>query len=102
MTTTFTEPAECAGATALIVVLPTTVAEAFVPPKLTVAPVAKLVPVIFTDVPPLTGPDDGETTSGSGAVFGVVVKNSDMFGAVAAAPGKLVRPKPSAIVRSVL
>jgi len=75
VTTTFTEPAECAGATALIVVLPTTVAEAFVPPKLTVAPVAKPVPVIVTDVPPATGPDDGETTSGSGAVFDMNTNN---------------------------
>ena len=72
----------------MMVVLPTTVTEmAAVPPKLTVAPVAKPVPVMVTAVPPVTGPDEGDTVSIVGAVFGVAPKNSDIFGAVAAAPG---------------
>ena len=86
----------------MIVVLPSTVAEAFVPPKVTVAPVAKPEPEIVTAVPPATGPDEGVTVLIFGAVFCVAAKNSDMFGAVAAAPGKLVRPRASAINRNVL
>jgi len=37
----------------------TVTAVAAVPPKLTVAPVMKLVPVIATEVPPAVGPDVG-------------------------------------------
>src|SRR5262245_44012399 len=88
VTTTFTAPFECAGVTAVIVVLPTTltfVAEA--PPKLTDAPEAKPVPEIVTEVPPAAGPDAGETPPTIGAVFGAPEKNSDMLLAVAAAPG---------------
>ena len=97
-----TVPLECPGAIALIVVLPTTVAELLEPPNITVAPVAKPVPEIVTGVPPTTGPDDGVIAVTFGAVLGVGPKNSDMFGAPAAAPGKLVRPSPSAISRSML
>jgi hypothetical protein len=86
----------------LIVVLPATTAEALVPPNVTVAPVAKPVPEIVTDVPPATGPDDGDAPVTFGAEFGVGPKNSDMFGAPAAAPGKLVRPSASAMSRRVL
>jgi len=101
VTTMFTWPLAWLGAIALIVVLPTTFAEALVPPKVTVAPVPKPVPEIVTAVPPAVGPEFGDTASTFGAVL-VAPKNSDMFGAVAAAPGKLVRPKPSAVRRSVL
>ena len=83
-----TAPLDRGGVIAVIVVLPTTVTElAAVPPKLTAAPVAKPVPVMVTAVPPLTRPDGGETVSMIGAVFGVGPKNSDILGAVAAAPG---------------
>ena len=103
VTTTLTPPAACAGVTAVIVVLPSTVTfEAAVPPKATVAPVANPVPEIVTEVPPVVGPDAGDKPVMIGAVFGVAVKNSDMFGAVAAAPGNDVNPTPSAVNRSVL
>jgi hypothetical protein len=71
-----------------MVVLPTTLTfVAVVPPKVTVAPEAKPVPEIVTDVPPVVGPDAGETPATIGAVFGVPEKNSDILFAVAAAPG---------------
>src|SRR5690349_463541 len=98
----FTAPLLCDGAVALIVVLPTTVADAADPPNVTVAPEAKPVPEIVTAVPPATGPEPGEAVVTLGAVFGVGPKNSDIFDAPAAAPGKLVRPSASAISRSVL
>ena len=79
---------ERAGVTALIVVLPTTLTLlAAVLPKLTLAPEAKPVPEIVTDVPPAVGPEDGESPATIGAVFGVPEKNSDILFAVAAAPG---------------
>jgi len=53
-----------------------------------VAPVAKPVPEIVTGVPPATGPDEGVRTLIFGAVFVAGPKNSAMFGALAAAPGK--------------
>jgi hypothetical protein len=72
----------------VIVVLPRTfIFVAAVPPKATVAPTANPVPEIVTVVPPAAGPEVGERLAMTGAVFGVMVKNSDMFGAVAAAPG---------------
>ena len=43
------------------VLLDTLTLEAAAPPKDTVAPAAKLVPVIVTAVPPVSGPEDGET-----------------------------------------
>jgi hypothetical protein len=97
VTTTLTEPLACAGAVALIEVLPTTVTElAGVPPKLTVAPEANPVPEIDTIVPLAVGPDAGETALTIGAVLGVVPKNSDMFEAVFDAPGNAATRKPSA------
>ena len=42
---------------------------AAVPPKLTVAPVAKPVPVMVTDVPPLAGPEAGEIPVTVGALL---------------------------------
>jgi hypothetical protein len=62
VTVTVTVPAADAGVVAVIVVAFTTttfVAEPF--PNFTVAPEAKLVPVIVTDVPPATGPLFGLT-----------------------------------------
>jgi hypothetical protein len=57
VTVTLTDPALPAGVVAVIVVLFATVTlVAAVPPKVTVAPAAKLVPVIVTDVPPEVDP----------------------------------------------
>jgi hypothetical protein len=70
-TTRFTAPAAWAGVVALIEALLITVTlVAAVPPKLTVAPVKKLVPVIVTTVPPLTVPEFGDTelTVGAGGL----------------------------------
>ena len=68
VTTTSTVPAACAGVFAVIVVLLLTitpVAEA--PPTVTVAPKAKLVPVIVICVPPAVGPEVGNTVDTVGA-----------------------------------
>lgn len=70
-TATVTAPTALAGVDAVIEVLFTTVTPvAAVPPKLTVAPVKKLVPVIVTPVPPPTGPVLGviDVTVGAGFV----------------------------------
>ena len=62
VTVTVTAPAACAGVVAVIVVLfVTTTFVAAVPPNVTVAPVAKFVPVIVTAVPPAGGPPLGAT-----------------------------------------
>ena len=52
------------------VLLATLTLVAAVPPKVTLAPAAKLVPVMVTAVPPLVEPELGETelTVGAGAV----------------------------------
>src|SRR4029079_14214512 len=58
---TLTAPAACAGVTAVIdVELATVTLVAAVPPIVTVAPVAKFVPVIVTFVPPAVVPAVGE------------------------------------------
>jgi hypothetical protein len=65
----------CAGVVAVIEVLLTTLTlVAAVPPKLTVAPEAKFVPVIVTTVPPLAVPDVGEmaVTVGAGGELDVL------------------------------
>ena len=71
VTVRFTAPGECAGVVAVMVELFTTLTpiEAL-PPRVTVAPVAKFVPVIVTRVPPGVRPAFGETpvTVGAGAV----------------------------------
>jgi hypothetical protein len=55
---------------AVIVVLPTTVtAVAALPPKITVAPAAKFVPVMVRAVPPVVEPEFGETLLTVGAGF---------------------------------
>ena len=53
---------------------------AAVPPKLTVAPVEKPVPVMVTNVPPLVGPEVGEiaVTVGAGALLVATSKLSKM------------------------
>jgi hypothetical protein len=62
VTVTVTAPALPAGEVAVIeVLLTTTTLVAAVAPNVTVAPVAKLVPVIVTAVPPAVGPPIGET-----------------------------------------
>jgi hypothetical protein len=62
VTVTVTTPAVPAGDVAVILVLlATTTLVAAVPPNVTVAPEAKFVPVIVTDVPPPAGPVLGAT-----------------------------------------
>ena len=68
VTTTLTAPAACAGAVAVMDVLLATVTPvAAVPPKLTVAPERNPDPVMVTDVPPVAGPETGETEVTAGA-----------------------------------
>jgi hypothetical protein len=54
----------------IVVGLTTTTLVAAVPPSVTVAPARKFVPVIVIGVPPVVGPDVGETalTVGAGGV----------------------------------
>jgi len=62
VTTTFTAPPACAGVFAVIVVaLTKTMFVAVVPPKVTVAPDWKPLPLIVTGRPPLTEPWLGVT-----------------------------------------
>jgi hypothetical protein len=62
VTINVTAPALPAGVVAVMVVLFTTATfVAAVPPKVTVAPAAKFVPVIVTAVPPVAGPLIGDT-----------------------------------------
>src|SRR5581483_5829634 len=69
----FTAPAACAGVVAVIVVLfATATFVAALPPNVTVAPLAKPVPVIVTDVPPAVVPELGEMPLTVGAGFVVV------------------------------
>ena len=71
VTTTSTAPAACIAVVAIIDVLFTTVTPvAAVPPKLTVAPARKFVPVMVTAVPPPVLPELGEIalTVGAGLV----------------------------------
>ena len=69
VTRTLTAPAACAGVVAVIVVpLRTATPLAGLPPRLTVAPAAKLVPVIVTAVPPEVRPALGVTLLTVGAV----------------------------------
>ena len=71
MTTTSTAPAACAGVVAVRLVLLTKLTPvAAAPPKLTVAPDTKLVPVMVTVVPPPVEPLPGATvvTAGGGRV----------------------------------
>ena len=64
----FTALTACAGAVAVIDVLLTTVTPvAAVPPRLTVAPARKPVPVMVTGVPPAVVPEAGETPLTVGA-----------------------------------
>src|ERR1041384_3925069 len=81
VTTTSTVPATCADVVAVIEVELTTVTlVAAAPPKLTLAPDKKPVPVIVTDVPPLVLPDIGEiaVTVGAGALLVAASKLSKM------------------------
>jgi hypothetical protein len=68
VTVTVTAPALPAGVVAVIVVLfTTTTLVAAVPPNVTVAPTAKFVPVIVTEVPPAVDPLVGATLLKAGA-----------------------------------
>ena len=68
VTTTVTPPAAWEGVVAVIEVLLATVTPvAAFPPKLTVAPEAKFVPVIVTPVPPRVDPESGDTDATVGA-----------------------------------
>src|SRR5439155_16059131 len=61
VTTTSTAPAACAGVVAVMLVLLTTFTEvAATPPKVTLAPDTKFVPVMVALVPPLAVPLFGE------------------------------------------
>ena len=76
MTITATAPAACGGVFAVMLVAFTTVTPvAAVPPRLTVAPVRKPVPVMVTAVPPLVVPEVGDIamTAGAGLAGGAVV-----------------------------
>src|SRR6185437_16382076 len=69
VTTTLTVPAACAGVVAVMeVLLATATFVAATPPNPTVAPLAKLLPVIVTAVPPLAEPEveEIELTIGAG------------------------------------
>ena len=71
-TTTLTAPADCAGAvavTCVVLTMFTFVATAV--PNWTIAPVAKLAPVIVTTVPPAVGPDVGLMVVIVGAELGL-------------------------------
>ena len=60
VTVTLTVPADSAGDVAVMeVVEPTVTAVAVTVPNITVAPEAKLVPVMVTEVPPVVGPEVG-------------------------------------------
>ena len=79
MTITFTCPAECAGVWQVIEVELATFTEvAADPPKLTVAPDRKPVPIKVNDVPPTIGPTIGnsEIRSGGGAYVKQAVRVS--------------------------
>src|ERR1700758_2788914 len=76
VTVTVAAPAPLAGVVAVIVELFTTATlAAAVPPNVTVAPLAKFVPVIVTDVPPPVEPLFGLTlvTVGAGTVIAAKV-----------------------------
>jgi hypothetical protein len=74
VTVTVTAPALPAGVVAVSVVLFTTFTlVAAVPPNVTVAPVAKFVPVIVTAVPPAVVPLFGETLLTVGGAIGASV-----------------------------
>jgi len=69
VTATFTAPAAWAGATAVSdVALAMATLVAATPPKVTVAPATKFVPVIVTVVPPVIRPEFGVTLVTVGAV----------------------------------
>lgn len=73
VTTTFTDPAVCAGVMAVICVALTTVtAVAAVPPNITAAPDRNPVPVTVIDVPPAVVPDVGEMAVTVGAGLGEI------------------------------
>src|SRR6185312_14806582 len=68
VTTTLTVPVACAGVVAVMDALLTTVTfVAEVPHKVTVAPAAKLLPLMLTAVPALVGPEVGEIELTPGA-----------------------------------
>jgi hypothetical protein len=68
VTFTLTAPAAPAGVAAVIFVLLTTVtAVAALPPRVTVAPATKLLPLIVIAVPPVVGPETGVTLVTEGA-----------------------------------
>ena len=70
VTTTFTAPVACVGVFAVIEVLLTTVTfVAAAPPKLTLAPDRKFVPVIVTPLAPPEEPEFGDTEVTAGAGF---------------------------------
>jgi hypothetical protein len=76
VTVTVAAPTLPAGVVAVIVVLfTTTTPVAAALPIVTVAPVAKLVPVIVTAVPPAVGPPFGDTLLTNGTVLAAAAWN---------------------------
>ena len=68
VTSTVTAPAAAGRVVAVMVVLLTTVVlMASVPPNVADAPATKFVPVMVTEVPPLSVPEEGETDTTVGA-----------------------------------
>ena len=61
VTVTVTRPADLAGAVTVTLVEVLAVIVASVPPNVTDVAPARFVPVMVTDIPPLVGPDDGDT-----------------------------------------
>ena len=61
VTVTATRPADLAGAVTVTLVEVLAVIVAGVPPNVTAVAPARFVPVMATDVPPLVGPDGGDT-----------------------------------------
>ena len=95
LTVTLTAPAACAGVFAVIVVLLVTLTlRADEPPKLTVAPETKLVPVRVTLVPPAVDPLVGVmlvTVGADGGGGGPPPVGGNIVVSLRKAPGALLR-----------
>jgi hypothetical protein len=63
------------------VALTTMTLVAAAPPNVSVAPLTKLVPVIVTLVPPLAGPELGDTLATVGTKAGLMANVNDSFAA---------------------
>jgi hypothetical protein len=103
VTTTLTPPAVWTGVVTVIEVLLTNVTlVAAVPPKVTVAPEAKFVPVIVTSVPPLTDPELGETEVSVGFAVYVYPLLSDALWSFGLVTNTVTAPAVAARVIAVM